>query len=87
VRDAEGRAGSDGEAGPRDPALDELREAYESGQLIVFAGAGVSAAAGLPGWKRLVELLAERARSRKAPPRARSREAVSLCRAKLGLAP
>ncbi|MFL5349034.1 MAG: SIR2 family protein, partial [Hyalangium sp.] len=47
-----------------DPALAELREAYESGKLVIFAGAGVSAAAGLPGWKRLVELLSERARAR-----------------------
>ncbi|WP_257458353.1 WD40 domain-containing protein [Archangium lipolyticum] len=49
-----------------DPAFTELREAYESGNLIIFAGAGISAAAGLPGWKRLVELLSERARARKA---------------------
>ncbi len=47
-----------------DPAFSELREAYESGKLVIFAGAGVSAAAGLPGWKRLVELLSERARAR-----------------------
>jgi hypothetical protein len=39
-------------------------------QLVVFAGAGagagVSASAGLPGSKRLVELLADRARARRA---------------------
>ena len=45
-----------------DPALSELQEAYDSGKLVVFAGAGVSAAAGLPGWKRLVEVLSDRAR-------------------------
>jgi hypothetical protein len=50
-----------------DPALDELAEAYASQNLILFAGAGVSAAAGLPSWKRLVELLADRARARGAP--------------------
>jgi WD40 repeat protein len=47
-----------------DPAFAELREAYQSGDLVIFAGAGVSAAAGLPSWKRLVELLSERARAR-----------------------
>jgi len=47
-----------------DPAFAELQEAYESGKLVIFAGAGVSAAAGLPGWRRLVELLSERARAR-----------------------
>jgi hypothetical protein len=39
VEDARGAAGRTGPE--RDPALDELREAYEAGQLIVFAGAGV----------------------------------------------
>ncbi|NMO14844.1 SIR2 family protein [Pyxidicoccus fallax] len=55
---------------PPDPALTELREAYETGNLVIFAGAGVSAAAGLPGWKRLVEQLSEHARNRDALPAA-----------------
>lgn len=37
----------------------ELRQFYERGQLIVFAGAGVSAAGGLPGWRDLAESLRE----------------------------
>lgn len=45
-----------------DPALDELGEAYRGGDLVLFVGAGVSAAAGLPSWSRLVEALTERAR-------------------------
>lgn len=53
-----------------DPALDELRKAYDAGNLIIFVGAGASAAAGLPTWKRLVELLAEHARLREADPAA-----------------
>ncbi|KYF75483.1 hypothetical protein BE17_33685 [Sorangium cellulosum] len=56
-------ASSDTEV-PSDPVLQDLRKAYESGQLVVFAGAGVSAAAGLPGWRRLTEQLAERLRAR-----------------------
>jgi NAD-dependent SIR2 family protein deacetylase len=52
----------------RDPAFAELREAYESGNLVVFVGAGVSAAAGLPSWGRLVELLLDRARGRRVDP-------------------
>jgi hypothetical protein len=50
-----------------DPALDELGEAYDSKNLILFIGAGVSAAAGLPSWKRLVEILLDRARARRTP--------------------
>jgi hypothetical protein len=48
----------------RDPALDELLQKYREGNLVLFAGAGVSAAAGLPSWGRLASLLAERARTR-----------------------
>jgi nucleoside phosphorylase len=48
----------------QDSALAELQEAYTSGELIIFAGAGVSAAAGLPEAKRLVQLLSERAQVR-----------------------
>ncbi|WP_437565954.1 SIR2 family protein [Sorangium sp. So ce542] len=47
-----------------DPALHDLRKAYESGQLVVFVGAGVSAAAGLPGWRRLTAQMTERLRAR-----------------------
>jgi WD40 repeat protein len=48
----------------------ELREAYESGELVIFAGPGLSVSAGLPGWKRIVELLTERARAREVAPAA-----------------
>ncbi len=41
-----------------DPAFEELRQIYHQERLIVFVGAGISAAAGLPSWKRLVEILA-----------------------------
>ncbi|WP_437674481.1 SIR2 family protein [Sorangium sp. So ce131] len=51
-----------------DPALDDLRAACDGGNLVVLAGAGVSMAAGLPGRKRLVELVAERARLRGGDP-------------------
>jgi hypothetical protein len=47
-----------------DPLLADLREAYLGEDLLLFAGAGVSAAAGLPSWKRLVELLFDRAQAR-----------------------
>ncbi|MEP7122766.1 MAG: SIR2 family protein [Byssovorax sp.] len=47
-----------------DPLLADLREAYLDEDLILFAGAGLSAAAGLPSWARLVELLADGARAR-----------------------
>ncbi len=52
---------------PSSPLLVDLRAAYESGNLIVFAGAGVSAAAGLPTWKGLAQMLLERLRSNHAP--------------------
>jgi hypothetical protein len=51
-----------------DPALTELREIYDSGDLVLFSGAGTSSAAGLPGWKRLVELAITHARGRNDPP-------------------
>jgi NAD-dependent SIR2 family protein deacetylase len=47
-----------------DPALDELRQAYRDRALVLFVGAGVSAAAGLPSWAKLVKILAERAAAR-----------------------
>lgn len=37
----------------------ELDEAYRSGNLILFAGAGVSANLGLPTWNQLIDRLAE----------------------------
>jgi hypothetical protein len=42
--------------------LRDLRKAYEAGGLIVFVGAGISAAARLPTWKGLAEALRDRAR-------------------------
>ncbi|WP_437967319.1 SIR2 family protein [Sorangium sp. So ce260] len=51
-----------------DEILEQLRERYAAGNLIVFAGAGVSAAAGMPTWKQLAEKLRDRARRRSADP-------------------
>jgi len=48
----------------------DLRRAYESGQLIAFVGAGVSASAGLPTWYRLAQMLRDRAAERGADPAA-----------------
>jgi hypothetical protein len=61
-----GMAPATGEQGSatRDPALDELRARYRDGDLVLFVGAGVSAAAGLPSWAKLVEQLLARARAR-----------------------
>lgn len=42
--------------------IEELREAFDSGELVLFVGGGVSAAAGLPTWRKLVELGCERVR-------------------------
>jgi len=50
------------------PHMEELREAYGNGDLIVFAGAGISAAAGLPSWKKLVDLLLEKVKARQSDP-------------------
>ncbi|MEO7329417.1 MAG: hypothetical protein ABI193_12610, partial [Minicystis sp.] len=58
----------DDRAPAEDPALGELREAFLGGDLVLFVGSGVSTAAGLPSWKRLVELLLVRARDRGADP-------------------
>ncbi|WP_437668911.1 SIR2 family protein [Sorangium sp. So ce131] len=49
---------------PVDPVLQDLRRAYESGQLVLFVGADVPAAAGLPDWRRLTEQMAARLRAR-----------------------
>ncbi len=48
-----------------DPALEELRKTYREGDVMLFAGAGVSAAAGLPSRERLVDLLHTRAREQR----------------------
>ena len=50
-------------AGVDSVTFEDLRERYEAGHVVVFAGAGVSVAAGLPTWKRLGELLVERMRA------------------------
>ncbi|WP_437683183.1 SIR2 family protein [Sorangium sp. So ce131] len=42
--------------------IEELRAAFESGELVLFVGGGISAAAGLPTWRQLVDLLVERVR-------------------------
>ncbi|WP_437717356.1 FxSxx-COOH system tetratricopeptide repeat protein [Sorangium sp. So ce448] len=47
-----------------DEILEQLRERYTSGNLIAFAGAGVSAAAGMPTWKQLAEQFLGRARTK-----------------------
>lgn len=52
-----------------DPVVfDDLKREYEAKRVVVFAGAGVSAGAGLPSWKRLAELLADRMRQMKKAP-------------------
>ncbi|CAN99038.1 MULTISPECIES: HEAT repeat domain-containing protein [Sorangium] len=50
--------------------LEDLRQAYESGNLIVFAGAGVSAAGGLPTRLELAKHLRDRLHPGNAPPEA-----------------
>src|SRR6185436_1484577 len=47
-----------------DPALSELSAIYARGDLVLFVGAGVSAAAGLPSWGALVSKLVGRAEAR-----------------------
>ncbi|WP_437938949.1 nSTAND1 domain-containing NTPase [Sorangium sp. So ce341] len=48
----------------RDPRLEDLEATYRDGNVVVFAGPGVSTAAGLPSRAELVERLIERARAR-----------------------
>jgi tetratricopeptide (TPR) repeat protein len=50
-------------------ALDELREAYSRGNLVVFAGAALSTAAGLPSWASIVSTLASLPGMSQAPAR------------------
>ncbi|WP_437526497.1 SIR2 family protein [Sorangium sp. So ce726] len=53
---------------PSPSILHDLRDAYQTGNLIVFAGAGVPAAAGLPDWLTLATQLGTRVqREGKAP--------------------
>lgn len=59
-----GLFGEGGSGRAHDPALIELEEAYRGGNLVLFAGLGVSAAAGLPTWDRLIQLMLKRARWR-----------------------
>lgn len=49
---------------PRDPAIDEITEAYRAGNLVLVVGPGLSTAAGLPSRRSLGELLLVRARGR-----------------------
>jgi hypothetical protein len=60
------RAATVGEGGERsaDPALEELREAYQGGNLIVVVGPEISMAAGLPSLRTVAIRLFERARAR-----------------------
>ncbi|MDI1446950.1 SIR2 family protein [Polyangium sp. 6x1] len=46
------------------PSLTELQQAYARGDLVIFAGAGISAGAGLPSWAELVKRLVAHARAR-----------------------
>ncbi len=48
--------------------LQDLRKAYASDNLIVFAGAGISTAAGLPTWPQLAQKLRDRLVSEGKPP-------------------
>lgn len=45
--------------------FDDLKKDYDARKVVVFAGAGVSAAAGLPTWKGLAQALADRMREAK----------------------
>lgn len=39
--------------------LDQLKDAYRTGQLVLFVGAGVSMGLGLPSWRQLIAHMAE----------------------------
>jgi hypothetical protein len=45
---------------PSPEILHDLRDAYATGNLIVFAGAGIPKAAGLPDWPTLAQNLRDR---------------------------
>ncbi len=44
--------------------IEELREALDGGNLVLFVGGGISAAAGLPTWRQLAEVVTEKVRER-----------------------
>jgi nucleoside phosphorylase len=78
-----------------DPRLEDLRAAYQTGNLVVYAGAGISAAAGLPTWPRLAADLRDRLAKEHASPavlaeiddllgRSRLVDALSAVKAALG---
>jgi len=52
-------------AGIEAAVIEELREALEGGDLVLFVGGGVSAAAGLPTWRQLAEDVVELMRARR----------------------
>ncbi|WP_437733613.1 SIR2 family protein [Sorangium sp. So ce1335] len=51
-----------------DPLIEVIREAYEARSLVIFAGSGVTAAAGLPAPGALAAAMSQRARGRGAEP-------------------
>jgi len=53
---------------PNGPRLTDLHAAYATGNLIVYGGAGISAAAGLPTWPALAANLLTRLRTENASP-------------------
>src|SRR5262245_8811935 len=61
-----------------DPVLLDLRDAYAGGNLIVFVGAGISAAASLPTWGQLTDQLL--ARMRRVAPESAVAEAEDLAK-------
>ena len=48
------------DAPPPEAVFADLHTSYDSGQLIIFAGAGISMAAGLPSWPALAQKLRDR---------------------------
>jgi WD40 repeat protein len=48
--------------------LSDLHDAYQAGNLVIYAGAGISAAAGLPTWSRLAADFLTRLRTENASP-------------------
>jgi hypothetical protein len=50
--------------------FEDLKKQYDARNVVVFAGAGVSAGAGLPTWKRLADGLVERMRQTNKPAEA-----------------
>ena len=54
-----------------DPALAELRKRFQAGSVVIFAGAGISLAAGLPSWTGLARKLRDHHRVKSASIAAR----------------